>query len=78
MTATVAKATAATLCFMKIVHTFKFGLHNGYKHHLRDAFTYFNGKSALAAIPAGYKHLSLIVRVDQTYKISKHNPMFMP
>jgi hypothetical protein len=72
------KSTAAALSFVKFRNTLEFGLHDWDKNHLRNTLTNFNGKSAVAAIPAGNHDLPLIIRIDQAYQVTQHNPVFMP
>ena len=43
------------------VDHFEFSLDHGYKYHLRNAVTGFDGEAVLATVPDRNKHLSLVV-----------------
>ncbi len=72
------EATAAALTGIKFGDAFKFDLHHRHEDHLRNAFANFDGKSTAATIPAGNENLALIIRVDQTDQIAKHDTVFVP
>src|SRR5699024_6048552 len=43
----------------------------------RDTFTNVDRKGGIAPVPAGNHQLTLIVRINQSHQIAKHNAMLM-
>jgi hypothetical protein len=63
---------------VEIIDNVELGLDHWHKHHLGDTVSGADSELGGTPIPAGYKQLSLIVRINQAGQISKDDAMFVP
>lgn len=71
------EAALATFGGVKCFHQIKFGLNDRNKHHLRDTFARFNGKTVLTTVPDRNHQLPLIIGINQPDRVAQHDTMFM-
>jgi len=72
------ESAVGSLALGESLYPFELDLDHRHKHHLRDAVTDPYFERLLPPIPAGHKHLPLIIRIDQADQIAEHNAMFVP
>ena len=71
------KSAGAPVAGIKLFHDLELNLFNRDEHHLCNAFTGLNFVAVTAAIPAGDKHLPLVVRVDKACQVTEHESVFV-
>jgi hypothetical protein len=71
------KAAGAPIAGRKLFDKFEFSLHHRHENHLRETRPGFDHECFLAAIPAGYKHLALVIRIDQPDEVTQDDSVFM-
>ena len=77
LTTRVTKAAFTAVGGVEIFHQIKFSLYYRNKNHLGDAFARLNGEAVLTTVPNGNHQLALIVRIDQSYQVTKHDTVLM-
>ncbi len=71
------KSAIAAVAILKLLYDFKMHLFNGHEHQLCNALTGLNLVCPLTSIPARDKYLPLVIGVDQTSQVTKHQPMLV-
>jgi len=71
------KPASAAIAGRKFFNDFEFSLHHWHENHLRETRPGLDYKCFMAAIPAGHKDLALIIRINQTNKVTKHDAVLM-
>lgn len=72
------EATFATIALVKFFNHIEFDLLDRHKHHLRDTLAGLHRVWLLAAVPAGYEYLPLVIRIDEPGQVAEHKTVLMP
>jgi hypothetical protein len=73
----VSKSATIAVADVEGVNKLKLSLSNWHEDHLRNTISWLDDKDLIAAIPARHHDLSLIITVNQTDEIPKHNTVFV-
>src|ERR1700722_6598634 len=68
-----AEAAGTTRGRLEVFHQLQFYLHNRHDHELRYALAGLQSEWRLTSVPAGDHELALIVGIDETDEIAKHD-----
>ena len=77
MLAGAAKAVRTPVAWLEIIYYVESNLYHWHDNKLRNPLQWVQQERNLATVPAGYKYLALIIRIDSADQIPHHNPMLM-
>ena len=71
------KTTMSAIAGFKILNDIESDLCHRQEYHLRDAIARFNCEGSATPVPAGYKDLALVVRIDQADQVSQNQSVLV-
>ena len=77
LTSGMTKSPVTSLALLEFFDDLKFRLDYWYQHQLGNAVSRLDDEVFLAAVPARYKQLPLVVGIDKSNQIAQHNAVFV-
>ena len=73
----VAKTAGSALANNKFINNLKISMHHGHNDHLCDTLARLDREGLITPVPAGYKYLALVIRIDQTHQVTEYDAVFV-